>query len=182
MSVKIMKFFVIGLILLMGSFSQAGLFLGIGAQTRYLQSENSNWELKFPMSFFSGYESTPWYFLGEGQYYKSQTSSGSILGVRTKHYEASAYVMRLIFAETSRIINPYLIGGVGLYQDRVQITFSGSRQSDSSKLYTTLKAGAGLLADFISHGFCMVEAKAMYSEPYSPDLIFGVDLRLGYRF
>jgi hypothetical protein len=176
------KLILILILVFSGFAARAEIFAGAGVQTRLLQDEESIWKLKFPLTIFGGYEFKPWAVFGEGQYFKQSDSSGSILNVSVDHYEFTAYGLKFFSFEDGRVVNPYLIGGLGVMQEKVKTTFAGSSETDKSQLYMTIKAGGGLWMQFLSRGFCMVEGKMMYSNPYSPDLIFALDLRAGYTF
>lgn len=59
------------------------------------------------------------------------------------HYEISAYALRFLDFEDGRAINPYVLAGFGLFQERIESNFSGTINKDKSEIDSALKIGAG---------------------------------------
>jgi hypothetical protein len=170
-------------VLLFSSFADAAnVTLGANIEGRFSQEEDSQWQLRAPYGIFVGYHLNPWGILLEGSFDKETTHSGSSFSITDNQYELTAYAYNLLSYVEGRVVNPYVIGGFGARQDRVTTRFAGDSETDHSKIYGTIKAGGGLWMQFLSKSFMMLEGKAMYSAAYTPNIIFGLTLRLGYEF
>ena len=162
--------------------SQAGIFVGLGGAGRLVKNDENNFKTKFPVSVYGGYRNLPWAYALEGLYYKDSSSTGASFDIDKKHYEISAYVLRFFNYEEARFVNPYAVGGLGTFQERVEGNFLGTPYKDKSDLNTVLKIGAGAWSQLGSMGFLNVEAKALYSKDLSPELLFEIAARAGLEF
>lgn len=173
---------VIVLVFLFCSTSYAQVFLGAGAGVRMQKSDDSNSEAKFNPQIYGGYKIVPWAFAIEGLYYSENSGAGTSYIMDTKHYEASVYTYRFINYEDGKSINPYVLAGFGVFQERLTANFMGTEDKDKSELNSALKIGAGGWASLGSLAFVNLEIKGMYSKDFAPDLIFELSSRVGVEF
>lgn len=173
---------IIVLIFLFSASAQATVFLGLGAGGRMIKSDDNNFETKFVPQIYGGYKILPWAFALEGLHYSQKSGAGTSYTMDNSHYEISAYALRFLDYEDGRSINPYLVAGFGLFQERIKSNFMGTVNKDKSEINSALKIGAGGWAQLGTMAFLNLELKGMYSEDYSPDLIFELSSRVGVEF
>ncbi len=160
----------------------ANVFLGLGGGVRLIKSDDSNFEGKFTPMLYGGYKILPWAFALEALYYDDESDAGTSYTIENKHYEASIYALRFINYEEGKAINPYVLGGWGLFQERLTSNFMGAVDKDKSKLNSAVKIGLGAWAPLGSLAFINLEAKGMYSKDFTPDLIFELSSKVGVDF
>lgn len=146
-----------------------------------LKSDDGNYEAQFAPQIYGGYKILPWVFALEGLYYSDESGSGTSYTMESAHYEASLYALRFLGYEDGRSINPYLVAGFSLFQERIESNFLGVENKDKSRINSALKIGAGGWAQ-LGMGFINVEFKGMYSEDFSPDLVMELSSRVGVEF
>jgi hypothetical protein len=156
-------------------------FLGLGASSRLLKDDLDNYHLKFPVLIYGGHKAIPWAFSLEALYFQEKSSSGT-LNISNDQYEMTAYVLRFLDYEEARSINPYLVGGLGVFKSFVTTQFAGTSDKDQSRLNPIAKMGAGAWAHVGQHGFINLEAKGMYSKDFAPELVFDLSARAGLEF
>lgn len=173
---------IIVLLVLLSCNAKAGVFLGLGAGGRFIKSDDSNFEAKFTPQIYGGYKILPWAFALEGLHFNEKTTSGTASSMTNDHYEVSIYAMRFIAYEDGRIINPYVLAGFGVFQERLTVNFMGTEDKDTSQLNSALKIGAGGWVQLGERAFINLELKGMYSTDYTPDLVFELSSRVGAEF
>lgn len=157
-------------------------FAGLGGSARFIKNVENNFELKFPVQLYAGYRFLPWAVAFEAEYFELKSKSGSSFMIDRKHYEASFYGMWFFSYEEARAINPYVLGGVGLFQTHLETDLMGTKSKDKSSIDSSLKVGLGSWAALGERGFLSLESKAMYSKALAPDLTFEVSARAGVLF
>lgn len=169
-------------IFLFASVSDAAGFAGVGASARLLKTDDGNYEVKMPVMLYGGIKDGDWGYAVEGLYFNDKSASGSSLKMRYDHYEITGYGMYFLNYDDSRAINPYVVGGLGAYQERLEADFLGTKDKDTSKIYLVGKLGAGAWAQLGEIFFLNLEIKSMYSQHFSPDLQLEVSSRIGVQF
>lgn len=170
------------IILTASSFAYAGAFGALGVSGRILKRDDGNYAVKFPAIIYGGYKELPWAYALEGSFYEDKSNAGGMYKITNQNYEATAYALRFFGYQDARAINPYMVGGLGVFQSHVKTVFGGSTSIDNSKYNPTLKLGVGAWAQLSRLGFVTLEGKALYSRYYSPDLLFDLSVRVGLEF
>lgn len=172
----------IAILFLLPNLSLAETFVGLGGSARFVKDEENNFKTKFPLLLYGGYKILPWAFALETLYYSDKSSSGASFHMEYEHYEVSTYVMKFFNYEDARAINPYAVGGLGFFQERLETVFMGNQSRDKSDINAIIKAGVGAWAGLGERGFINLEVKGLYSKDLSPEFIFDFVARAGLEF
>lgn len=157
-------------------------FLGLGASVRLVKDDAAVFKTKFPLLLYGGVKDIPWAYAGEVLYFQNKSDTGASFHIQNDHYEATAYLLRFFNYEDGRAINPYVLGGLGAFQSHITTNFSGLVDKDKSKFNPVAKLGTGAWAQIGSLGFINLEGKVMYSNYFSPEVVFDVSARAGLEF
>jgi hypothetical protein len=167
--------------LIISSVSDAQVVSLFGVGARFAEDSTCEFNFQAPLLIAGGYKNTSWLYLGEIQYLKDSSKEGS-LSVENKQYEVTGYVGYLIDYQQDRIINPYVIAGLGAYKNFLEYNFGATTSRDSSVWETILKVGGGLWSEISSRFVLNLEGKALYSSRLNPELTYELTLRAGLLF
>lgn len=167
--------------LTISSVSDAQIVSLFGAGARFAEDSTREFNLQVPLLIAGGYKNNSWLYLGEIQYLKDSSKEGS-LSIENKQYEVTGYVGYLIDYQQDRVLNPYVIVGLGAYKNFLEYNFGTATSKDSSVWETILKAGGGLWSEISSRFILNLEGKALYSDKLNPELTYELTLRAGLQF
>lgn len=163
------------------NFAQAQGFGLLGAEARFTEDSTREFELEVPMLIAGGYKADRWVFMGEALHYKDASKEGS-LSIENKHLEITGYAAFFVDYEADRIMNPYVIAGLGAYKNFVEYDFAGTKRKDSSVWEPVVKLGGGVWSEVSKKFIVNFEGKGMYSKKLNPELTFEVTARFGLLF
>lgn len=170
------------LALSLSSLGWAGDMLGgLGASTRFSEDSKKNLDVQTAPLVFMGTFVDSWLFLGEFLTFKDSTSEGA-LTVRNRQYELSFYASYFIEYQRDRILNPYIIGGLGFFKNHLEYSLGGAKSKSSSSLEPIVKGGAGIWSDISNVISISIEGKGLLSKKINPKLTPEISLRLFFHF
>lgn len=168
-------------IFLLALVSEAQIVSLFGANARFADDSTQEFNLQVPLLIAGGYKNNSWIYLGELQYFKDSSKEGG-LTIENKQYEVTAYVAYIIDYQQDRLLNPYVIAGLGGYKNFLEYNFGTATSKDSSVWETVLKVGGGLWSEISNRFVVNLEGKALYSDKFNPELTYELTLRAGVLF